>query len=134
MGRAVRCIGGGSGYHHGGRGTGRFTATASPPRRATGMDDFYDRLAPLYHLIFPDWDASIERLADQLAGIIRDRWGAGAESVLDVSCGIGTQSVGEARRGFKVTASDLSAGAVERARAEAERRGVGIDFSVCDMG
>ena len=35
------------------------------------MDDFYDRLAPLYDLIFPDWDASIERQAGQLAGIIQ---------------------------------------------------------------
>jgi SAM-dependent methyltransferase len=95
------------------------------------MDDFYDRLAPLYDLIFPDWDASIERQAGQLAGIIHERWGAG--SVLDVACGIGTQSIGLARRGFAVTASDLSAGAVERARVEASRRGVEIDFSVCDM-
>ena len=26
---------------------------------------FYDRLAPFYHLIFPDWDASIARQAEQ---------------------------------------------------------------------
>jgi SAM-dependent methyltransferase len=97
------------------------------------MDDFYDRLAPLYDLIFPDWDASIERQAEQLAGIIHERWGAGVRSILDMTCGIGTQSIGLARRGFSVTASDLSAGAVDRARGEAQRRGVEIDFSVCDM-
>jgi SAM-dependent methyltransferase len=97
------------------------------------MDDFYDRMAPLYDLIFPDWDASIERQADQIAALIHERWGAGARSVLDVSCGIGTQSIGLAGRGFAVTASDLSAEAVERAKVEAGRRGVKIDFSVCDM-
>jgi SAM-dependent methyltransferase len=97
------------------------------------MDDFYDRLTPFYHLIFPDWDASIERQADQLGGIIRGRWGAGALSILDVACGIGTQSLGLAMRGFTVTASDLSARAVERASVEARRRGVTIDFSVVDM-
>jgi SAM-dependent methyltransferase len=97
------------------------------------MNDFYDRMAPLYHLIFPDWDVSIERQAEQLAGIIHRRWGIGATSVLDVACGIGTQSIGLARRGFHVTASDLSAGAVERAKIEAQRRGVEIDFSVADM-
>jgi SAM-dependent methyltransferase len=97
------------------------------------MDDFYDRMAPLYDLIFPDWDASIVRQAGQLAGIIHGRWGLGARSVLDVACGIGTQSIGLARRGFQVTASDLSAGAVERAKIEAQRRGVEIKFSVCDM-
>ena len=29
--------------------------------RISGMDDFYDRLAPLYDLIFVDWDASMEQ-------------------------------------------------------------------------
>jgi SAM-dependent methyltransferase len=97
------------------------------------MDDFYDRIAPFYHLISPDWDASIERQADQLAEIFRDHWGGGSKSVLDVSCGIGTQAIGLARKGHGVTASDRSAGAIERAREEARRRGVRIDFSVCDM-
>ena len=97
------------------------------------MNDFYDRMASLYHLIFPNWDESIERQAGQLAGIIHDRWGGGARTVLDVSCGIGTQALGLARRGFAVTASDLSAGAVARARDEARRRGLDIQFSVCDM-
>ncbi len=36
-------------------------------------------------------------------------------------------------RGFAVTASDLSAVAIERARDEARRRGLTIDFSVGDM-
>lgn len=97
------------------------------------MSDFYDQMAGLYHLIFPDWDASIERQADQLAGVIRERWGAGTRTVLDVSCGIGTQAIGLARRGFAVTASDLSPGAVARARTEAARRGATVDVSVCDM-
>jgi SAM-dependent methyltransferase len=97
------------------------------------MSDFYDRMAGLYHLIFPNWEERIQRQAGQLAGIIHDRWGGGARTVLDVSCGIGTQALGLARRGFAVTASDLSAGAVARARDEARRRGLDIDFSVGDM-
>jgi SAM-dependent methyltransferase len=90
-------------------------------------------MANLYHLIFQDWGASIERQAGQLARIIEDRWGPKCRTVLDVSCGIGTQALGLARRGFVVTASDLSAGAISRARAEAQRRSLQIDFSVCDM-
>jgi SAM-dependent methyltransferase len=97
------------------------------------MSDFYDRMAGLYHLIFADWDASIERQAEQLGGIIRDRWGVGARTVLDVSCGIGTQSIGLAKRGFDVTGSDLSRAAIARAEVEARRRGLAIEFSVCDM-
>jgi len=97
------------------------------------MSDFYDQMASLYHLIFPNWDESIERQAGQLTTVITERWGAGAKTILDVSCGIGTQSIGLAKRGLMVTASDLSAGAIARAKVEALRRAVEIDFSVCDM-
>jgi SAM-dependent methyltransferase len=97
------------------------------------MDDFYDRLAPLHDLIFVDWDASMDRQAGQLAEIIGDRWGPGVRTILDLACGIGTQAIGLAKQGFAVTASDLSARAVERAEVEARQRGVEIDFSVCDM-
>jgi 2-polyprenyl-3-methyl-5-hydroxy-6-metoxy-1,4-benzoquinol methylase len=97
------------------------------------MSEFYDRMAGLYHLIFQDWDASIERQAGQLVSIIEERWGPACRTILDVSCGIGTQALGLARRGFAVTASDLSAGAISRAGAEAQHRGLQIDFSVCDM-
>lgn len=97
------------------------------------MSEFYDRMASLYHLIFRDWDESIERQAGQLTDVIWERWGAGAQTILDVSCGIGTQAIGLAKRGFVVTASDLSDGAVARAKDEARRRSVEIAFSVCDM-
>jgi SAM-dependent methyltransferase len=97
------------------------------------MTDFYDRLAGLYHLIFANWDESIERQTGQLATIIEGRWGFGARSILDVSCGIGTQAIGLAKRGLAVTASDISPAAVARARQEAELRNVPIDFSICDM-
>ena len=40
--------------------------------RVAQMTDFYDELAPLYHLIFQDWDASVERQGEQLTAIIRN--------------------------------------------------------------
>ncbi len=43
------------------------------------------------------------------------------------------KDIGLAKRGFTVTACDLSHGAITRAKVEAQRRGVEIDFSVCDM-
>ena len=97
----------------------------SPPIGLTMS--FYDDLAPLYHLIFQDWDASIARQSEQLKRLIEAEW-PGHETVLDVSCGIGTQSIALARQGFRVTASDLSAAAVERARRESAERGVSIYF------
>jgi hypothetical protein len=36
--------------------------------------DFYDQLAPFYHLIFPDWEASIRRQAAALENIIQGFW------------------------------------------------------------
>jgi SAM-dependent methyltransferase len=94
---------------------------------------FYDRLAPFYHLIFPDWEASIARQAAALDALIREQGGQRGLHVLDVACGIGTQALGLAGLGYAVTASDLSGAAVERARREAARRGLAIDFSTADM-
>jgi len=97
------------------------------------VSDFYDRLAPFYHLLFPDWDASIARQAQALDSVVRARLGDGPKRVLDVTCGIATQALGLAALGHRVTASDLSPGAVARAREEAARRGLDIPFSVADM-
>lgn len=97
------------------------------------MDDFYDRMTPFYHLVFADWETGIERQAKQLNSLIRDLWGDQVGTILDVSCGIGTQTIGLAQQGYRVTASDLSAKAIERARQEAQERGLTIDFSVADM-
>jgi SAM-dependent methyltransferase len=96
------------------------------------MSDFYEDLAPFYHLLFEDWDAGIERQGRHLSAIIRDNWPR-ASSILDVSCGIGTQAIALAANGYRVTASDLSAKAIDRAGIEAQKRGHNISFSVCDM-
>ena len=82
------------------------------------MADFYDELASCYHLIYSDWSAGIDSQADALHAIIRLRWGDGIASVLDVSCGIGTQAIGLAHLGFNVTGSELSASAIERVKQE----------------
>lgn len=104
-----------------------------PTRDAVTVETFYDRLAPFHHLIFQDWEASIERQAAALDGIIRERWGAGPLAILDVACGIGTQALGLAALGHRVTASDISPGAIERAGREARQRSLDIEFSVADM-
>ncbi len=36
--------------------------------------EFYAGLAPLYHLIYPDWVKSIERQGDMLDSVIREMW------------------------------------------------------------
>jgi len=95
--------------------------------------EFYDQLSPFYHLLYKDWEAGMVWQAEHLRDIIRAQWGEQVQSVLDVSCGIGTQSLGLARLGFQVTASDLSPHAIARAKKEAQVRNLTVSFSVCDM-
>ncbi|GAB1544428.1 hypothetical protein NUACC21_71040 [Scytonema sp. NUACC21] len=97
------------------------------------MANFYDGLTPFYHLIYGDWDAAIEKQATQLSNIISEYWGDRVRHILDVSCGIGTQALGLASKGYTVTASDLSPKEIERAKQEAKQRQLEIKFSVCDM-
>lgn len=95
-------------------------------------ESFYDNLAGLYDLIYEDWPASIERQGDALAEIIRRRCPE-AKRIGDVACGIGTQSLGLAARGFEVRGSDISSAAIDRARHEAATRNLTIGFAVDDM-
>jgi SAM-dependent methyltransferase len=100
---------------------------------AASPADFYDSLTPHYHLGYADWGASIHRQGAALRTILEDRGVPPGSSVLDGACGIGTQSLGLAAEGYRVTASDVSARAVERARSEAAARGLAIAFSVADL-
>jgi SAM-dependent methyltransferase len=96
------------------------------------MDDFYDELAPLYHLVYQDWAASVGRQGQQLDSLIKTEW-PGSRKVLDLSCGIGTQAIGLARQGYLPVGSDISEKSVQRARQESIQHGTVIPFSVCDM-
>ena len=95
--------------------------------------DFYDGLAPYYHLLYPDWDASIERQSRGLAHVLDEFGVPPGSDVLDAACGIGTQALGLAQLGYRITASDLSPRAVARARDEAVMRGLSIDFAAADL-
>jgi SAM-dependent methyltransferase len=94
---------------------------------------YYDQLAPYYKYLLQDWEASVSRQAAVLDGVIGEFFGPRARRLLDAACGIGTQSLGLAQLGYTVTASDISALAVEQARAEAARRGLSIAFGMADM-
>lgn len=95
--------------------------------------DYYSGFVPYYKLIYPDWDASLHRQAADLDSVIREYIGEQAKTVLDAACGIGTQSIGLAKLGYTVTASDLSPAAVDQAQREATRHQVQIEYIVADM-
>jgi SAM-dependent methyltransferase len=95
---------------------------------------FYDGLAGDYHLIYADWESAIERQGQALDATLRARHGKRPPlRLLDCSCGIGTQSLGLAARGYEVTATDLSPQAVARCAREARIRGLEVVTAVADM-
>lgn len=101
---------------------------------ADSVSGFYDDLAGEYHLMFEDWEASMARQAAVLGPLLERLCGpAETVRVLDCACGIGTQALGLAKRGFRVTGSDLCPAAIERARREAAQRAVRGTFHVADM-
>lgn len=97
---------------------------------------FYDGMSESYHLIYEDWKRTVSS-----QGQLWDRWirsrlnrpGSSKIRLLDASCGIGTQSLGLARHGFDVTATDLSPDSVARAKREAEAMGLSIQFGTADF-
>ena len=94
---------------------------------------FYESLADHYHQIFDDWDRTIERQAKILNPLLGAQMRRHPLKILDFACGIGTQALGFASFGHRVVASDLSPGAINRARHEAASRGLSISFHVADM-
>jgi SAM-dependent methyltransferase len=94
---------------------------------------FYDRLARDYHLIYADWNAAIESQARAIDRIVRREVGAPPLDLLDCACGIGTQAIGLALRGYRLHATDLSRPALQRARREARSRGAQLALVHADL-
>lgn len=100
------------------------------------VTEFYDDFAEDYHLIFADWDSAIDRQSIVLNDLILSNLANSSKSqilLLDCSCGIGTQAIGLAKRGYVVTATDLSPASIQRAKRESESRGIKISFGVSDF-
>jgi SAM-dependent methyltransferase len=98
------------------------------------VTDFYDRLSLLYHHNMGwDWDAAVREEGAQLSRFLTERVGRPSPySLLDCSCGIGTQAIGLALQGHRVHATDLSQVSVDCAQQEAAELGVDMTFGVAD--
>lgn len=95
---------------------------------------FYDELSGDYHLLFEDWDAAVQQQAQILDQLIKKYAPDKANTLLDCACGIGTQAIGLAQLGYKVTATDLSPKAIARAEQEAQQRQLqNITFATADF-
>ncbi|MFU8850587.1 methyltransferase domain-containing protein [Micromonospora sp. SL1-18] len=76
----------------------------------------------------PPWDIGGPQPA--LAAVLDD--GVPGPKVLDIGCGTGDLALALARRGYQVTAVDISRVAVGMARAKAAREGLTVHFEVQD--
>ncbi len=101
---------------------GQWGAAWQPPA-AAGWEARYQE-SPLEQLPW-FYDALDADMAEALQRLQIDRG-----RLLDIGCGPGTQSVALAELGFQVTATDISATAVQATRQRAAEAGVSIDVQV----
>ncbi len=102
---------------------------------ATPVTDFYDNLSPEYrHNMGWDWEAVMREEGATLNRFLEKQLGRpGPYTLLDCSCGIGTQAIGLALQGHEVHATDLSTVSIDCARQEASKLGVEVTFGVADF-
>ena len=97
------------------------------------IQTFYDNMASQYDKLFFDWQATTQEQALILDQIFKDHGFDKFASVLDCACGIGTQAIGLAALGYKVTASDISDAEIAQAKTRAETNNVDICFAHADF-
>ena len=105
-------------------------------RKGKHMDiiqTFYDNMAARYDKLFLDWQAATHEQAVILDKLFADCGFGKTARILDCACGIGTQAIGLAALGYRVTASDISDGELAEARKRAEKNRVKIHFEHADF-
>ena len=94
---------------------------------------FYDSMATRYDRLFQNWGETTKEQAKILERIFLDCGFDRSARVLDCACGIGTQAIGLASRGWPVTASDISDGELMEAKQRADKNAVSIRFEHADF-
>ena len=94
---------------------------------------FYNSIATQYDKLFLDWEAATHEQAAILSKIFAGHGFDTAAQILDCACGIGTQAIGLARLGYRVTGSDISEGELAEAKTRAAKANVNIRFENADF-
>ncbi|MEQ8345460.1 MAG: class I SAM-dependent methyltransferase [Sneathiellaceae bacterium] len=113
---------------------------APPARQASdgagpspAPDGFYDGLAAVYRLIYPDWQAARRQQAQIFAALLAEAEIAPGAEILDAAAGIGTQALGLAEAGYRVTATDVSPAALRHLAQEARALNLQLPVRACDI-
>jgi 2-polyprenyl-3-methyl-5-hydroxy-6-metoxy-1,4-benzoquinol methylase len=100
--------------------------SADQQRQFPGWDAVYQQQAiETMPWFYPALDDDLQQALDQL--------GLRGGRALDLGTGPGTQAMQLARRGFDLTATDISEAAIQRARAEAEAQGLTLTWQQDDI-
>jgi glycine/sarcosine N-methyltransferase len=100
---------------------------------SSAIAEFYDGLASDYHLIYADrWEQSLRHQGGALDALTRSSLPE-ARDVLDCACGIGTQAIGLALLGYRVTGTDISERSLQRARDTAAQLGTPLTVLPADF-
>lgn len=94
---------------------------------------FYNSLASQYDKLFSDWNSATYEQAEILNRIFKSNSFGCCANILDCACGIGTQAIGLARLGYRLTASDISDAEIAEAKARATDVAVKIRFENADF-
>lgn len=89
------------------------------------------RYRVLYRVGFTPWDQ--DHVAAELSTLVEGPVALAPGRALDVGCGIGTQAVYLAERGWRVTGVDAVQRALARARRRAEEKGVEVRWMAGDV-
>ncbi|MCL1901633.1 MAG: class I SAM-dependent methyltransferase [Firmicutes bacterium] len=99
----------------------------------TNIKNFYNNLMDYFHLIFDDYDKSMDEHAAVIDNLIKLENKDKDSSILDCASGIGRQSLGLSKLGYNVTGSDLSETAIKRANEESQKRALSAKFFEADF-
>lgn len=97
--------------------------------------EFYDSITDYYHMFYFDWYKAMTRHANVIDSLIKDKLQSNVNeiSILDCSCGIGTQAIGLSKLGYEVVGTDISENEIIRARKEAQKCGLDMHFLEADF-